>query len=267
MVVVPVAEDSNMLRYYLYDGGAASDHFFSRICELITAPARIRDMIGVTVDTYPMGIGLVPCGGRVLESASTTRSRAGNKLVSARSTVDEPDLDALLMRIATERDQIAFATLYGRTAPRVKGLMMRLGTDAATADELAQETMLRVWRKSTLFDPRKASAATWVFAIARNLRIDRIRHEVRPELDPNDPSLVPAPQPSSEEHVDARKRQERVRACVIGLPEDQRQAVQMSFVEGLSHQEIADRLDIPLGTVKSRLRLSFDKLRIMLRNL
>ena len=145
--------------------------------------------------------------------------------------------------------------------------MLRLGVNAATADELAQETMLRVWQKSALFEPGKASAATWIFAIARNVRIDRIRRERRPELDPSDPSLAPPAEPSAEEHIDAHRRQEVVRACLAALPDDQRQAVHLSFIEGLSHQEIADRLDIPLGTVKSRMRLSFDKLRTMLRNL
>ena len=144
---------------------------------------------------------------------------------------------------------------------------MRLGMDAATSDELAQETMLRVWQKSALFDSGKASATTWIFAIARNLRIDRIRRDSRPEPDPNDPTFLPPPELSAEEHVDARKRQEAVRASLADLPDDQRQAVHLSFVEGLSHQEIAERLHIPLGTVKSRLRLSFDKLRTMLKNL
>jgi RNA polymerase sigma-70 factor (ECF subfamily) len=222
-------------------------------------------MIGIAAVTSPEGMGLVRCGRRVQDNNSTVQSWTGNIVASGVSTADEPDLDTHLLRVTIDEDQIAFAILYARMAPRIKGLMMRLGTDAATAEELAQETMLRVWRKSALFNPKKASAATWIFAIARNLRIDRIRHEVRPELDPNDPALIPAPQLSAEDFVDARKRQERVRACLNDLPEYQRQVVGMSFVEGLSHQEIADRLDIPLGTVKSRLRLSFEKLRNMLR--
>jgi RNA polymerase sigma-70 factor (ECF subfamily) len=224
-------------------------------------------MIDVAALPYSMALGLVPGQARAQEWLALMRSGVREVLVSVEQTPVESDLETLLERIATHRDEPAFAALFDRTAPRVKGLMMRLGMDAATADELAQETMLRVWQKSALFDSGKASATTWIFAIARNLRIDRIRRDSRPEPDPNDPTFLPPPELSAEEHVDARKRQEAVRASLADLPDDQRQAVHLSFVEGLSHQEIAERLHIPLGTVKSRLRLSFDKLRTMLRNL
>jgi len=223
-------------------------------------------MFDVAALTSPIAMSLVLHQARVQERQAISRSGARRFLVSVQSTPEEPDLESLVVRIATDRDESAFAALFGRAAPRVKGLMVRLGVDPATADELAQETMLRVWQKSILFEPGKASATTWIFAIARNVRIDRIRRESRPEIDPNDPSLVPRPEPSAEEHIDAHKRQETVRACLAALPDEQRQAVHLSFVEGLSHQEIADRLGIPLGTVKSRMRLSFDKLRTMLRN-
>lgn len=177
---------------------------------------------------------------------------------------EQQDLSVLILRIASDHDREAFAALFAQMAPRVKALMLRLGTDHATADELAQETMLTVWRKSALFRPEKASAATWIFTIARNLRIDRFRSEKRPELDPNDPALVPEPDPSPEEQLEAHTAQKRVRACLEQLPADQRRAVQLSFMDGLSHQDIADRLDLPLGTVKSRLRLSMNKMRQML---
>ena len=224
-------------------------------------------MNGVATMISPIAMSLVLRQDRVQGRRATLRSGARGFLVSVQSTSEEPKLETLVLRIATHRDESAFAALFVRIAPRVKGLMLRLRVDAATADELAQETMLRVWQKSSLFDPSKASAATWIFAIARNLRVDWIRRENRPELDLNDPSLVPPPEPSAEEHIDAHKRQKTVRACLADLPDDQRQAVHLSFIEGLSHQEIADRLDIPLGTVKSRLRLSFDKLRTLLRSL
>jgi RNA polymerase sigma-70 factor (ECF subfamily) len=156
---------------------------------------------------------------------------------------NDPDFNVLLLNVAGSNDKAALATLFRHFAPRLKSLMLRLGTDFHTAEELAQEAMLSVWRKSQMFDPTRASASTWIFTIARNLRIDRFRNESRPELDPKDPALVREPD----------------------LPE-QREAVHLSFVEGLSHQEISDQLGLPLGTVKSRLRLSFSKLRLMLRN-
>lgn len=186
---------------------------------------------------------------------------AARKVVMA----EDPDLDSLVARIAAANDRAAFADLFRVMAPRVKALMIRLGADHATADELAQETLLAVWRKSHLYRPDKASASTWVFAIARNLRIDRFRKENRPEIDPHDPALVPEPEPTPEERITGLSIQANVRACLHQLPADQRQAVQLSFLEGLSHQAIAERLDVPLGTVKSRLRLSMTKLRQMLR--
>ena len=178
---------------------------------------------------------------------------------------NDPDFDVLLLNVAENNDRVAFATLFSHFAPRLKSLMLRLGTDPHTAEELAQEAMLSVWRKSQMFDPAKASASTWIFTIARNLRIDRFRNENRPELDPNDPALVREPEPLADDQLAVKDRRAAVREYVATLPEEQRQAVHLSFVEGLSHQEIADRLELPLGTVKSRLRLSFSKLRPMLR--
>jgi RNA polymerase sigma-70 factor (ECF subfamily) len=179
---------------------------------------------------------------------------------------NDPDFNVLLLNVAGSNDKAALATLFRHFAPRLKSLMLRLGTDFHTAEELAQEAMLSVWRKSQMFDPTRASASTWIFTIARNLRIDRFRNESRPELDPKDPALVREPDLPADDQLAVKDRQVAVRECVAALPEEQREAVHLSFVEGLSHQEISDQLGLPLGTVKSRLRLSFSKLRPMLRN-
>ena len=109
--------------------------------------------------------------------------------------------------------------------------------------------------------------STWIFTIARNLRIDRFRAEKRPQLDPNDPSLVPEPEVPADEKVDLKDRQNLVRNCLNELPNVQREVTELSFIEGLTHQEISDKLGIPLGTVKSRLRLAFEKLKPMIRSL
>ena len=145
-------------------------------------------------------------------------------------------------------------------------MLLGSGTIAETAEEIAQEAMLSVWRKCEMYDPTKASASTWIFTIARNLRIDRYRKEKRPELDPNDPSLVPSQEIPADEQVDLRDREILVRDALENLPEDQKVVVKLSFERGLSHQEISDELGLPLGTVKSRLRLSFEKLRVNLRS-
>src|SRR5215813_2520904 len=101
-------------------------------------------------------------------------------------TPQAQDLNALLGRVAAMRDRAAFAVLFSHFAPRVKAYLLRLGAPPALAEDLAQEALLNVWRKAHLFDPAKASAATWLFTIARNLRIDVIRRERRPELEPED---------------------------------------------------------------------------------
>ena len=175
--------------------------------------------------------------------------------------VNEDDPNSLVERIGQNRDKAAFAILFKQFGPKLKSLMLRLGTNATTAEELVQETMLSVWRKGHTFDSSKASASTWMFTIARNLRIDRFRSESRPEFDPSDPALIPEPELQADEQLELKNRQKFVRKCLDGLPNDQREVTQLSFMQGLSHQEISDKLDIPLGTVKSRLRLSFGKLR------
>ena len=184
----------------------------------------------------------------------------------AEHAISQNDPNSLVERIGKSRDKSAFSILFRQIAPKLKSLMLRLGTDASTAEELVQETMLSVWRKGHTFDSSKASASTWIFTIARNLRIDRFRSESRPEFDPNDPALVPEPELRADEQLEQKYRQKYVRKCLDELPLDQREVVQLSFMQGLSHQEIADKLDIPLGTVKSRLRLSFGKLRTMMGN-
>ncbi len=108
---------------------------------------------------------------------------------------DTGRLNALLLAVGHERDRSAFVALFDHFAPRVKAYLIRLGASGALAEDLAQEAMLIVWRKADLFDPAKASAATWLFTIARNLRIDAIRREKRPEFDPDDPAFVVDPEP------------------------------------------------------------------------
>jgi RNA polymerase sigma-70 factor (ECF subfamily) len=167
----------------------------------------------------------------------------------------------LLERVGSTQDRDSFAKLFAALGPRVKAYMMKIGSDPAFSEEITQETFITVWRKAGQFDPKKASAVTWIFTIARNRRIDRLRKEKRPALDPDDPMLVPDDSPTPLQNMEQSTIVERVKRSIGDLPEDQREVVQLSFIEGLSHQEISDAIGIPLGTVKSRLRLSFEKLR------
>lgn len=157
--------------------------------------------------------------------------------------------------------------LFESYAPRVKSYMMRQGADPNTAEELAQETLLTVWRKAALYSDDKGSATTWIFTIARNLRIDRLRREVAWQPLPDDIEEQEAPDPAPDEAASERERREKVQAVLSELPPDQAEAVNLSYVEGLSHSEIAERLGVPLGTVKSRMRLAYHKIRDALEEL
>jgi len=169
------------------------------------------------------------------------------------------ELNALLARVAEARDRAAFAALFSHFAPRVKAYLLRLGASPALAEDLAQEALLNLWRKAHLFDPAKASTATWLFTIARNLRIDVIRREKRPELAPED--FLPNGEAAAEAAMVLAGDEDRLRAALKDLPPDQIQVIELSFFADKPHSRIADELGIPLGTVKSRLRLAMARLK------
>lgn len=173
----------------------------------------------------------------------------------------------LLHLVARNGDAEAFRKLFESYAPRVKAYMMRQGADATLAEDLAQETLMMVWRKAALYSDEKGSATTWIFTIARNLRIDRLRREVAWQPMPEDAEEEASDDPSPDEEVSLKERRERVRAIMRSLPEDQTEVVVLSYIEGLSHSEIAERLGLPLGTVKSRMRLAYSKIREALEDL
>ena len=166
----------------------------------------------------------------------------------------------LLVRIAG-RDRAAFAEMFTRFAGRVKSFLLRYAMPDDQAEELAQEVMVQVWRKAESYDPARAAASTWIFAIARNRRIDLIRRAMRREADPHDPMFHPDPEPDGSAALSAQERLETVRDALNQLPEPQRAVLFATFYEGLSQAEIAERDGIALGTVKSRVRLAFARLR------
>lgn len=177
-----------------------------------------------------------------------------------------PDLEdatdeALVTAIARSADRTAFRELFQRYAGRIKGFLMKGGARGDQAEEIAQDVMVTIWRKAASFDPDKAGAATWIFTIARNRRIDVIRRERRPEPDPEDPLYKPDAPMTPQQALAGQERDRRVREALDDLSDEQRQIVRLSFFIGLSHGEIAQKLDIPLGTVKSRTRLAFARLR------
>lgn len=174
----------------------------------------------------------------------------------------------LLSRIARERSETAFSELFRQYAHKLKAYMLRQGADPATAEELAQETLLVVWRKAGLYSAEKGSLSTWIFTIARNLRIDRLRKETAwQELPDNLAETLASDDPAPDQAASDSQREARVRSVLADLSLEQRQVVEMAYIEGLSHSEIAERLSLPLGTVKSRMRLAYQKVRTALEDL
>lgn len=168
-----------------------------------------------------------------------------------------------LSRIAATGDRAAFEVLFRHFAPRVKAYLSR-GGGAAAAEELMQETMVAVWRKASQFDPSRSSASTWIFTIARNLRIDAYRRERHPEYDPNDPALVPEAEPAADLVIEQRQSAEMIGAALGRLSEAEQSILRLAYFEDEPQSAISRRLGVPLGTVKSRVRLAFGKLRAAL---
>jgi RNA polymerase sigma-70 factor (ECF subfamily) len=172
------------------------------------------------------------------------------------------DDTGLLLQIAA-KDRAAFAELFHRYSPRIAGFLRR-ALPSGKADEVLQDVMLRVWQKAPTFRPDRASATTWIFAIARNARIDALRRGGRPEPDPDDPMWVPSAPEPPDRQVEQADSDARVRAALSDLPALQLEVLERAYVRGESLSEIAAALGIPLGTVKSRVRLAMERLRATL---
>jgi RNA polymerase sigma-70 factor (ECF subfamily) len=172
-------------------------------------------------------------------------------------------LEALVERVAQHRDRSAFVQLFDHFAPRLKAFMLRGGADAETAEEIAQEAMIVVWNKAAQFDRTRAALSTWIFTIARNKRIDMLRREIRPDIDPLD---MPGPEAESDaaDVVALGQAATDLRGSIAQLPEEQRQVLHLAFFEDKSHGAISVELNLPLGTVKSRIRLALARLRGMM---
>lgn len=172
------------------------------------------------------------------------------------------DLEGLLYDVGQNKSKESFVQLFEYFAPRIKSFLLKGGANDALADELAQETMLNVWNKAESYDPAKSAASTWIFTIARNKRIDALRkfktHDVDIDLLPalEDESAVTPNQSLIEQ-----QEIERIHGALQTLPEDQADLIRKSFYEDKSHSEIAEETGIPLGTVKSRIRLALERLR------
>jgi RNA polymerase sigma factor (sigma-70 family) len=169
---------------------------------------------------------------------------------------------ALVHAVAERRDRDAFARLFDHFVPRIEAYLSRLGADPASAEEISQDVMLTLWRKAGLFDPAKSSVTTWLYRIARNRRIDAARRDRLDYVDPMGMELEEASDAAAPDSaMDMQQREEVLRAAIRDLPEEQLSLVRLAFFDSLSHSTIAEQTGLPLGTVKSRIRLAFARLR------
>ncbi len=168
---------------------------------------------------------------------------------------------ALLIAVAERRDRGAFSELYRHYTPKVTTLAVRMGVERSGADEVAQEVMLAVWRRARSYDPTRAAVSTWIYAIARNRVIDGMRKQKRAEVDPQDPALEQAEHPEVEALIDNERRAGRLLDALDALPTEQAEVLRFSYFQGKSQSLVAEELNLPLGTVKSRTRLGLARLR------
>lgn len=169
------------------------------------------------------------------------------------------DWSDLVFRVRDHQDKAAFAALFRHFAPRVKAFLMKSGASEALAEECAQDVMATLWQKAGQFDAERASVATWVFTIARNRRIDALRKSRRPE--PEDLPWGPEPEPDQAEVYEVQQETQRLGAALSQLPVKQRALIERAYFGDLSHSEIAAETGLPLGTIKSRIRLALERLR------
>jgi RNA polymerase sigma factor (sigma-70 family) len=200
--------------------------------------------------------------GRIASSASAGMMSA---MANGGGTI-EASLEADIGAVAAHGDRAAFARIFAFYGPRVKAYLRRLGAEDAVAEDLTQDVMLAIWRRAQQFDRTRAALSTWVYTIARNKRIDALRRERRPDFDPEDPMLVGEAEmaPRGDHFAEAEQARRRVMQAVDQLPKEQAQLLRIFYFEEKPHSAIADELGLPLGTVKSRLRLALGKLRVLL---
>lgn len=174
-------------------------------------------------------------------------------------------LTVWLLAVRDQRDRAAFGDLFDHLAPRLKGFVMRSGANSALAEEIVQDVMLTIWRKAAQFDPRKAQASAWIYQIARNRHIDIVRKEQRPI--PDELGEAPEPEDDASQILALEQETEKLKQAIAQLHPDQKEMIEKAYIGELTHQQISTQTGLPLGTVKSRIRLGLGQLRKELKGL
>ena len=170
-----------------------------------------------------------------------------------------------MLAVRDRRDRAAFALLFDHFAPRLKGFIMRSGTGSGQAEEIVQEVMLTVWRKAEQFDPERAQVSAWIYQIARNRQIDVIRKENRPL--PEELAEDPGAEADASQILAVEQEAKQLKDALTRLKPDQRNIIEKAYLGDLTHQEISTQTGLPLGTIKSRIRLGLERLRHELKEL
>lgn len=199
--------------------------------------------------------GALPSGSSY-ESVNKTRHSKDSQPVD---TITQTYWTERMIAIRDHRDKEAFGEVFNHFAPRVKAFLMKGGAEPSMAEECTQEAMITLWNKAALFDPSRASVSTWVFTIARNKKIDILRRRNRPE--PEELPWGPEPEPQPGDVIELQQETDRLAAAIADLPEKQREIITRAFYGDLTHQELSDQTGLPLGTIKSRIRLALERLR------
>lgn len=201
------------------------------------------------------GIGRTPRYGAPAIPVSTK----GQERVSVMANAANEEWVALVERVRDHNDRAAFSELFRHFAPRVKAFLMKSGAGETLAEECTQEVMATLWTKAHMFDPTRASVSTWVFTIARNRKIDALRRQRRPE--PEDLPWGPEAEPDQADALALQQETDKLAKAIAELPDKQRKLIEKAYFGDLSHSEIAEETGLPLGTIKSRIRLALERLR------
>ncbi len=185
-----------------------------------------------------------------------------NNLSKVENTLSsEEQLSNCLSEIALHQDKSAFNTIFNYFAPRLKSYLIKVGSTETQAEGVIQEVMIAVWTKASSYDNNKSSVGTWIYTIARNKRIDKIRKDKRHYLSESDEGLEIPVQSTQENEIFSSQVSASLKKQIENLPEDQGKLLKMSYFYDKTHADISEELSIPLGTVKSRIRLALTKMR------
>jgi len=200
---------------------------------------------------------------RPAHTAPSRQKKGNHKVTPASSPVSEQT--TLMLAVRDARDRAAFGALFDHFAPRLKAFVMRGGVGSGQAEEIVQEVMLTVWRKADQFDPHRAQVSAWIYQIARNRQIDVLRKENRPL--PEELGEDPGSEPDASQILAIEQEAGKLKQALSRLKPDQREIIEKAYMGELSHQEISTQTGLPLGTIKSRIRLGLDRLRHELKEL